>query len=98
MTRRTHLLDREERTAFVELHPEDARRLGIADRQEVLVASRRGEVRARARLTEMVVPGLLFMPFHFAEGAANALTINALDPEAKIPEYKVCAARVRRAP
>ncbi len=98
MTRRTHLLDREEPVPFVELHPEDASRLGIAARQDVLVATRRGEVRARALLTETVRPGLLFMPFHFAEGAANALTVNALDPEAKIPEFKVCAASIRRAP
>jgi formate dehydrogenase alpha subunit len=98
MTRRTHLLDREERTAFVEIHPEDAARLGLRDQDEVAVASRRGEVRVRARVTDMVVPGVLFMPFHFAEGAANALTNNVLDPESHIPEYKVCAVRIRRAP
>ncbi len=98
MTRRTHLLDREERFSFVEIHPEDARRLGVHEREEVLVASRRGEIRARARVTEMVVPGVIFMPFHFAEGAANVLTNNVLDPEAGIPEYKVCAARIRKAP
>ncbi len=98
MTRRTHLLDREEPVPFVEIHPDDARRLGIAARRDVVVATRRGEVRARALLTETVRPGLLFMPFHFAEGAANALTVNALDPEAKIPELKVCAASIRRAP
>ncbi len=96
MTRRTRLLDREERFPFVEIHPEDARRLDIRDREEVLVASRRGEVRARARVTDVVIPGLIFMPFHFEEGAANALTNNALDPEAGIPEYKVCAARIRK--
>ena len=96
MTRRTHLLDREERTAFVELHPDDAARLGVRDRDAVLVASRRGEVRVRARVTAMVIPGVVFMPFHFAEGAANALTNNVLDPESHIPEYKVCAVRVRR--
>jgi formate dehydrogenase major subunit/formate dehydrogenase alpha subunit len=98
MTRRTHLLDREERTAFVELHPDDATRLGVRDRDEVLVASRRGEVQVQARVTTMVVPGVLFIPFHFAEGAANALTNNVLDPESSIPEYKVCAVRIRRAP
>jgi formate dehydrogenase (coenzyme F420) alpha subunit len=96
MTRRTYLLDREERTAFVEIHPEDAASLGLRERDEVVVASRRGEVRARARVTEMVLPGVLFMPFHFAEGAANALTNNVLDPESHIPEYKVCAVRIRR--
>jgi formate dehydrogenase major subunit/formate dehydrogenase alpha subunit len=45
----------------------------------------------------MVFPGIIFMPFHFEEGAANALTHNVLDPEAGIPEYKVCAARVEKA-
>jgi len=98
MTRRTHLLDREERTAFVELHPEDAARLGVRDRDAVLVTSRRGEVRVQARVTAMVVPGVVFIPFHFAEGAANALTNNVLDPESAIPEFKVCAVRIRRAP
>jgi formate dehydrogenase major subunit/formate dehydrogenase alpha subunit len=98
MTRRTHLLDREERCSFVEINPDDAARLGIRERDRVLVTSRRGEVQARARVTEMVVPGVVFMPFHFTEGAANALTNNVLDPESAIPEFKVCAVRVRRAP
>ncbi|BCR03465.1 formate dehydrogenase subunit alpha [Desulfuromonas versatilis] len=96
MTRRTHLLDREERCAFVELNPEDARELGVRHGEPVLVASRRGEVTARTRVTEMVPPGTIFMPFHFEEGAVNALTHNVLDPEAGIPEYKVCGARVRK--
>ncbi len=98
MTRRTHLLDREERAPFVELHPEDANRLGVADRDELLVTSRRGEIRVQTRVTPMVVPGVVFIPFHFAEGAANALTNNVLDPESAIPEFKVCAVRIRRAP
>jgi formate dehydrogenase (coenzyme F420) alpha subunit len=97
MTRRTHLLDREEHAPFVELHPEDAERLGVRDREALLVASRRGEIEVEARVTTMVVPGVLFIPFHFAEGAANALTNNVLDPESSIPEFKVCAVRVRRA-
>ena len=96
MTRRTHLLDREEPHAFVELHPADAERLGVKERDEVLVVSRRGEVRVKARVTDIVTPGVVFMPFHFAEGAANALTNNALDPESAIPEFKVCAVQVRR--
>jgi formate dehydrogenase alpha subunit len=96
MTRRTHLLDREEQRAFVEVHPDDAARLGVNERDEVLVESRRGKVRVQARVTAMVVPGVLFMPFHFVEGAANALTNNVLDPESAIPEFKVCSARLRR--
>lgn len=94
MTRRTHLLDREERTAFVEVNPEDAGRLGIRHDGRVTVTSRRGQVEARALVTGQVPPGVLFMPFHFAEGAANALTTTTLDPESAIPEFKVCAARI----
>ena len=98
MTRRTHLLDREEPRSFIELHPDDAVRLGIRHRDRLLVSSRRGEVRTEARVTDMVIPGVVFMPFHFAEGAANALTNNALDPESSIPEFKVCAVRVEKLP
>jgi len=98
MTRRSRLLDREERDPYVEVSPQDARKLAIRDGQWVTVSTRRGEVRAVARVTDTVIEGLIFMPFHFEEGAANALTNNALDPECQIPEYKVCAARVRAAP
>jgi formate dehydrogenase major subunit/formate dehydrogenase alpha subunit len=96
MTRRTHLLDREERTPFIEIHPDDAGQLDVRERDELLVTSRRGEIRVAARVTAMVVPGVVFIPFHFAEGAANALTNNVLDPESAIPEFKVCAVRIRR--
>ncbi len=96
MTRRSHLLDREEPWAFVELNSGDARQLGLREGELVRVASRRGAVEARARVTDMVPPGTIFMPFHFAEGAANALTHNVLDPEAGIPEYKVCGARISK--
>ena len=78
MTRRTHLLDREEASAFVEMHPTDAAALAVRDGELVSVASRRGEISVRARVTDMVVPGVLFIPFHFAEGAANALTNNVV--------------------
>ncbi len=98
MTRRTHLLDREEPRSFIELHPDDAARLGVRNRDMLLVSSRRGEVRTEARVTAMVIPGVVFMPFHFVEGAANALTNNVLDPESSIPEYKVCAVRVEKLP
>ena len=96
MTRRTHLLDREERTTFVEIHPDDAARLGIQEHQWLYVESRRGQIQAQARVSTMVIPGVVFIPFHFAEGAVNALTNNVLDPESAIPEFKVCAVRIRR--
>ena len=98
MTRHSRLLDREERRPYVEISPEDARALEIDDGQWVTVSTRRAAVKAVARVTDVVMAGVLFMPFHFEEGAANALTNNALDPECKIPEYKVCAARVQGAP
>jgi predicted molibdopterin-dependent oxidoreductase YjgC len=98
MTRRTHLLAREEPCSFIELHPDDAAIIGIRNRDMLLVSSRRGEIRTEARVTGMVIPGVLFMPFHFAEGAANALTNNVLDPESSIPEFKVCAVRLEKIP
>ncbi len=94
MTRRTHLLDREERRSFVEINPADAASWGIRDGGQITVTSRRGEVTVFAKITASAMQGVLFMPFHFAEGAANVLTNNQLDPESHIPEFKVCAVRI----
>ena len=80
----------------VEIHPEDACRLGIGQAEKIRIVSRRGEVLAAAEVTERVPPGITFMTFHFAEAAANLLTNPALDPVAKIPEYKACAVRIER--
>jgi formate dehydrogenase major subunit/formate dehydrogenase alpha subunit len=80
----------------VEIHPADARRVGIdgEDGAPMRLVSRRGELRARAWVTERVPEGIVFGNFHFpAEGNVNNLTLLALDPVAKIPEYKVCAVR-----
>ena len=60
----------------------------------VRVTSRRGSIVLRATVTHKTTMGVVFIPFHFVEAAANLLTIDALDPQAKIPEYKVCAVRV----
>ncbi len=98
MTRRTHLLDREERSPFVELNPHDAARMGVREREMTQVTSRRGSILLAARVSDIVPPGVLFIPFHFVEGAANALTNNVLDPESSIPEFKVCAVSIRRVP
>jgi len=94
MTRRTSPLNREQPSAFVEISPEDAEARGIRGNQRVRLSSRRGQIELSARVTTDVAPGVLFIPFHFREAAANVLTNPALDPEAKIPEYKVCAARI----
>ena len=80
--------------SFIEIHPAAAAKLGIKDGEKVKVASRRGDVLSTARITDKVEENVLFMPFHFADGPANALTNKALDPIAKIPEFKVCAATV----
>jgi formate dehydrogenase alpha subunit len=80
--------------ARVEVHPVDAALIGISDGQPVRVSSRRGTVALRATVTEKTRAGVVFIPFHFAEAAANLLTIDALDPQAKIPEYKACAVKI----
>jgi formate dehydrogenase alpha subunit len=80
--------------ALLEMHPEDASALGIETGRRVAVSSRRGAVVARAVVTERTPPGSVFLAFHYAEAAANALTNAALDPASRIPEYKVCAVRV----
>lgn len=82
----------------VSIHPEDAGRYGIEDGEEVIVASRRGKLSGRALVTEAQREGEVFIPFvRLAESAANFLTNDALDPEARIPEYKVCAVRLWKA-
>ena len=80
----------------VEINPGDASSLGIADGEMVKVISRRGEVSARAKVTDASASGVVFMTFHFAESPANMLTNPVLDPVSKIPEYKVCAVRVEK--
>jgi predicted molibdopterin-dependent oxidoreductase YjgC len=81
----------------VEMHPNDAARLGLATGDWVEVASRRGAITARLLVTGRSPERVVFIPFHFAEAAANALTDPRLDKRAKIPDYKVCAVRVAKA-
>jgi formate dehydrogenase alpha subunit len=96
MTRRSEALDVLVPSGHVELHPDEARQHGIATGDRVAVITRRGRIETAALVTDRVAPGSIFVPFHFAEAAANTLTNDALDPIAKIPEYKVCAARIER--
>jgi predicted molibdopterin-dependent oxidoreductase YjgC len=96
MTRKTELLNREVPTGYVEITPKDAKRLALANGELVSVQTRRGQIETKALITERVPEGVIFIPFHFAECAANVLTNPALDPKAKIPEYKVCAAKVEK--
>ncbi len=82
--------------AFVQVCPKDAAALGIQDGEKIRVRTRRGQIELKARHADMVDQGVIFIPFHFHEAAANVLTNTALDPIAKIPELKVCAAKMER--
>ena len=82
--------------ALVEINPQDAQELKVEDGKFVEVTSRRGKIKAKAKVTEKSGKGVVFMSFHFREAAANLLTNAALDPVAKIPEYKVCAVKVKK--
>jgi formate dehydrogenase alpha subunit len=97
MTRRVPGLETLRSEELVEIHPRDAVALTIASGDRVRVTSRRGEVTARALVTEVSPPGTISMTFHFHEAPTNVLTNAAYDPVAKIPETKVCAVRVERA-
>jgi len=92
MTSRSFPLLRREGELYVEMNRMEASGLGISQGDPVTVATRRGEVEARAELTDKVKPGMVFMPFHFK--GANLVTSDALDPISKIPEYKVAACRI----
>jgi formate dehydrogenase major subunit len=97
MTRRASVLDALEPVATVSLHPADLRRLGLQPGADVVLESRRGEVRCAVRLDEGTPAGAVFMPFAYREAAANLLTNSAIDPFGKIPEFKYCAVRLRPA-
>ncbi|MDH3556468.1 MAG: molybdopterin-dependent oxidoreductase, partial [Deltaproteobacteria bacterium] len=97
MTRVSPTLHAEMPEGTLEMHPQDADKLGVRQGESVKVASRRGEITAKVTVTDRVGVGVVFMPFHFAETCANILTNPAHDPIAKIPEYKVCAVKVEKA-
>jgi formate dehydrogenase major subunit len=96
MTRKSPDLEREEPTGWIEINPEDAKALGIENKEMVRAITRRGQVDVPARVTPDIMKGVMFMPFHYKECAANRLTNNALDPGAKIPEFKACSIRVEK--
>jgi formate dehydrogenase major subunit len=94
MTRRAAVLDAIEPEAVVSVHPADLQRIGVQPGGQLRLATRRGSVRAVARVDPGLQPGQLFMAFCYSEAAANVLTNAALDPFAKIPELKFCAVRL----
>jgi formate dehydrogenase (NADP+) alpha subunit len=98
MSRRSAALHGLVPEAFVELHAVDAARLGVEDGAMVNVTSRRGSITLAARVGDRVDVGVVFIPFHFREAAANVLTNPACDPTARIPEFKACAVRLEPPP
>ncbi len=96
-TRRVPALRRAAPAAFIELHPDVADRLGVADGEPVRVRSRRGELIAPARLSSAIRPDTVFAPFHWGGIArANTVTNDAVDPISGMPEFKICAVRVEK--
>jgi assimilatory nitrate reductase catalytic subunit len=96
-TRRIGALNDQVPQPFCEIHPKLAERLGIADQDFVEVESRRGSIVVRAQVVRTIRPDTVFVPYHWPlDRAANRCTVRALDPISKIPEYKICAVRVRR--
>lgn len=90
-----HLMKLKDR-AYIELHPEDAALYDISDGDSVEIKSRRGMSVAAAKITDTVMKGAAFVPFHFSDSPINFVTNDALDPVSKTPEYKVCAVSIKK--
>ncbi|MBU7013894.1 MAG: formate dehydrogenase subunit alpha [Theionarchaea archaeon] len=96
MSRKVEALDSFVHEGYVEISSQDADILNINQDDFVEVTTRRGRITVRAKISDRVAPQSVFIPFHFSEAPANRLTNDALDPEAKIPELKVCACAIRK--
>jgi formate dehydrogenase major subunit len=97
MTRRSHVLDQIEPEAVAFMSPKDMRRMNVRPGDFIRLETRRGAVEVKVRSDRDVPENMVFMPFCYAEAAANLLTNPALDPFGKIPEFKFCAVRAERA-
>jgi formate dehydrogenase major subunit len=97
MTRRSQVLDRIEPEAVAFMSPKDMRRMQVWPGDLIRLETRRGAVEVKVRSDRDVPENMVFMPFCYAEAAANLLTNPALDPFGKIPEFKFCAVRAERA-
>lgn len=94
MSREIDRLNEEVSKGFAEINSKDANDLGIEDGDEVSLESRRGKIQAKARVTDDILEGVVFLPFHFSENAANILTGPTSGPPSKMPEFKFCAIKV----
>lgn len=98
MTRRSEGIIHKTNECFVEVNQADAKELGIFDGETVRIATRRGEITARAEVSEKVKEGVIWIPLHFAESAVNKLTKDAFDNITQTAEYKVCGAKIEKIP
>jgi len=96
MTGKTEGINKISGTSYIEINQNDAKRLGVKDKEKVKVSSRRGELCTEVRILNILKDGVVFMTFHYADGAANLLTINSLDETTKTPEYKTCACKIEK--
>lgn len=96
MTRRVKAIDKAAPEAYVEINPADAGRMSIDNGAMVRVTSRRGSITLKAKVTNVPDIGVVFIPFHYSEAAANVLTNPVYDPICKIPELKVCAVKLEK--
>ena len=94
LTRRVKELFEVYDRSLIEINPEDAQQLALGPGRKVRITSRRGSIDAEAWVTDRVPVGMVYASFHYPESLTNALTVAALDPIAKIPEYKVCAVKI----
>jgi predicted molibdopterin-dependent oxidoreductase YjgC len=97
MTKNSPTLNKELSNVYMEINPEDAKRLSIEDGEKVKVISRRGEIEIKVRITDNVPPGLVYIPMHFSESPVNLLTSHEpLDPQSKIPPYKYSCVNIKK--
>jgi formate dehydrogenase major subunit len=96
MSRNSSILEAIVNEAYVEINPNDASNFNVKEGEMVSVSTRRGSIRIKAKISDRPKSNVVFIPFHFYEAAANKLTIDALDPVCKIPEYKVCACKIEK--
>ena len=96
MTGKVDGLNEKAPSSYIEINPITANKLGIVDNEKLKISSKRGEIITTAKITDIIEEDIFFMPFHFADGAANYLTNNTLDSISKIPDLKVCAINVQK--
>lgn len=96
MTGRVEGLNEKAPHSYIEVNPITAQKLGFEDNEKIKVSSKRGEIETYVKITDIVDEDVFFMPFHFADGAANYLTNTTLDKISKVPDLKVCAIKVEK--